>query len=150
VPPLLAARYESVLATPGAAALVLVFAALVVGWSTLLPWAVALLGGAYVGSLFVEHVSTDLAAPGYGVALFLVYELAVWSLQERARVRVELRAHVLRAGAVVAIAVLGAAAGFAALAASSLRVSGGLVWEGIGVAAAAAAVALVTTSGRRG
>jgi ABC-type transport system involved in cytochrome c biogenesis permease subunit len=70
-----------------AIAFLLLVAAVVVGWPTLIPVAVALAGGLYATQLAVDDAPLDAASPGIAVLLFLSAELAYWSLDERAPLR---------------------------------------------------------------
>ena len=141
--PLRGDRFETALLVAGAAAVVLVLAALVLRSEPAATAAVVLLGCAYTGALFAGDVGVDLAAPAFGALLLLLHELVAWSLQERVRVAVEAAPHVVRAAGVAAVSVAGAALGVVALSTTALSVRGGLGWEVVGVAAAVAVVAVV-------
>lgn len=67
------------------ACLVLV-AALVLGWSSLVPVSVALVGGLYAAQLAIDDAALDTATPALAVLLLLSAELAYWSLDERSLV----------------------------------------------------------------
>ena len=95
-----------------AIAFVALVAALVRGWSSLVPVAVALTGGAYAIELAVDDAPLDVAAPAVAVGLLLTAELAYWSLDERNRVRGDAgdglrRAALVALGGVAAIVVAG-------------------------------------------
>jgi hypothetical protein len=95
-----------------AIAFVALVAALVRGWSSLVPVAVALTGGAYAIELAVDDAKLDVAAPAVAVGLVLTAELAYWSLDERNRVRGDAgeglrRAALVALGGVAAIVVAG-------------------------------------------
>jgi hypothetical protein len=64
------------------ACLVLV-AALVLGWTSLVPVSVALVGGLYAAELAIDDAPLDAATTGMAVALLVAAELAYWSLDER-------------------------------------------------------------------
>lgn len=66
-----------------AVAFLTLVAAVVLGWSSLVPVAVALVGGAYAAELAIDNASLDLAAPAVAVGLLFAAELAYWSLDER-------------------------------------------------------------------
>jgi hypothetical protein len=72
----------------GAAFLALV-AAIVLGWSALVPLAAALAGGLYGVELAIAEAPLDVAAPAVAAGLLLSAELAYWSLEERVRWRGE-------------------------------------------------------------
>jgi len=69
-----------------AVALVLLVAALALGWSPLVPLAIAAAGGLYAAQLAVDDRSLDASAPVIATGLLLVAELAYWSLEEREHV----------------------------------------------------------------
>jgi hypothetical protein len=95
----------------GAVALVALVAAIVLGWSPLVPAAAALGGGLYGVELAIADAPLDLAAPAVAVGLLLSAELAYWSLEERTRWRGEAGAGFRR---VAVVALLGVAAFFVA------------------------------------
>ena len=65
-----------------AVAFLALLAAIVVGWPSLVPVAVALVGGMYAAELAIEDAPLDVATPALAVALLLTAELAYWSLDE--------------------------------------------------------------------
>jgi hypothetical protein len=78
-------------------------AAIVRGWPSFVPIAVALVAGGYAAELAIDDAALDLAAPAVAVGIFLAAELAYWSLDERSRVRAD-RGEGLRRAALVAAA----------------------------------------------
>jgi hypothetical protein len=60
-------------------------AAIVLAWPSLVPVAVALVGGLYAAELAIADAPLDPATPVLAVALLLMAELAYWSLDERYR-----------------------------------------------------------------
>ena len=66
-----------------AVAFLALVAALVLGWPSLVPVAVAVAGGFYALELAIDHAPLDLTAPAVAVGLLLAAELAYWSLDER-------------------------------------------------------------------
>ena len=70
-----------------AVACVALVAGVVIGWSRLIPVAVALVGGLYAAQLAIDDAPLDTAAPGMAVLLLLAAELAYWSLDERTRLQ---------------------------------------------------------------
>jgi hypothetical protein len=68
-----------------AAAFLALVAAIVLGWSALVPLAAALAGGLYGVELAIADAPLDVAAPAIAAALLLSAELAYWSLEERVR-----------------------------------------------------------------
>ena len=122
--------------------------ALVLGQAASVTVAVALLGGAYGCSLLVGPRGLDAWAPLEATALVLAAELAYWSLELRPWVEGE-PGIVIRRAAIVGVTGAGTlAVGAAVLAAALAPVRGGVAWEAIGVAAAAAALALVVRLSR--
>jgi hypothetical protein len=60
-------------------------AAVVRGWSALVPVSVTIVGGMYAAGLAIDDAALDLAAPAVAVGLYLAAELGYWSLDERTR-----------------------------------------------------------------
>jgi hypothetical protein len=60
-------------------------AAIVLGWSSLVPVALALAGGIYAVELAIADAPLDAAAPAVAVGVLVAAELAYWSLDERER-----------------------------------------------------------------
>ena len=67
----------------GAAAFVALVAAVVLGWSALVPVAAAIGGGLYAAELAIDDAPLDVAAPAVAAGLLLCTELAYWSPEER-------------------------------------------------------------------
>lgn len=134
-----------------AAAVGLLALALAGGWPALLPWPVALLGGAYVASLELrpDDGAIDAAAPVYGAALLLLAELAYWSLELRGPGREERRLVARRAAALAGLALLSLLLGALVVTVTAVPLGGGAAWDAVGVAAAAAALALIVHLARR-
>ena len=129
------------------AALVLL-AALVNGWPSLVPFAVVLAGGTYAGQLALDDAPLDAAAPTIAVGLLLSAELAYWSLDERERIPGE-PGESLRRAVFVALLGLGAfLVGAALLALADIARAGGIALDLIGAAAAVAALATILVAAR--
>jgi hypothetical protein len=132
-----------------AVALVVLVAALVLGWARLIPVSLLLLGGAYATYLGVDDVAVDPAAPALAAGLVVTAELAYLSLEEAQGIR-PAAGEVWRRAAFVAGLGLGAlilSGGVLALAdAASTR---GLAIDLLGAMAAAAALILVVALARR-
>ena len=148
-PPLIAGQVPELVAVPGALAAAAVVAALLTRWEALVLVAVAALGGAYTGALFLRGPDLDPRAPLYAGLLVLLPELAAWSAQSRPRIAAEPGVWRVRLGAIGLAAAAAVAAAGAALAITVVDISGGLAWEAAGVAAAVAALALIAGLGRR-
>ena len=124
-------------------------AALVLGWSPLVPASLVMLGGLYAAGLRVDEATLDGASPMFAAGLYVTAELGYWSLEEREGAKGE-PGDGLRHLAFVAA--LGLAALFVA---SALLVlvdtvrAGGLVLDVLGAAAAAAVLLAVVLLARR-
>lgn len=99
------------------AAAVAVAAAIGLGRARVLPWAVALMAGGYSLGLALDRLP-DAGAPVLAAVLWIVWELAHWSLEARDGVAWEREAAILRLGAIGAVAVGGGIIGAVALAAA--------------------------------
>jgi hypothetical protein len=132
----------------GAVAFLALVAAIVLGWSFLVPIAAALAGGLYGVELAIADAPLDVAAPAVAAALLLSAELAYWSLEERTRWRGEPGAG-LRRAALVALLGVGALIVAAALLAlvDAVRARG-LALDLLGALAAAAVLATVLAVAR--
>ena len=131
----------------GALGLVMVAAAFVGRWASLIPFAIAVVGAAYAVFLSVRAETLDPYAAAVAAGIFLAAELAFWSLEPRAA-----RAHrrvLLRRIASLALAVVatGLVAGSLLLVAGGT--TGGVALEAAGVAAAVALLAVVAVLAAR-
>ena len=138
-------RWWSLLLAVGGAALALLSAALVFGRAALLTWSLVLLGGEYALSLMLVNQGFDGRAPLYGGGLLAVAELGHWST-ERAWPPAGDTARRLVVTALLAIAAV--AAGSVLLAVATVGLTGGVGLEAAGVAAAVAALVLLTLLSR--
>jgi hypothetical protein len=130
-----------VFGTAGAVVLVL---ALALGRAGLVAPALVLLAAGYAATLVARNASVlDAAAPLVGCGLLLVAELAYWSVELAGAGREERPVLLRRLTAMLALAAAALALGAAVLAATALPIGGGLAWNLVGVAAAAAALALI-------
>jgi len=131
-----------------AVAAVVLLAAIVNAWSSLVPIAVAAAGGIYALELALDDAPIDLAAPAIAVGLFLTAELAYWSLDESERIPGD-PGDGLRRAAVVGL--LGVAA-FVVSSALLVLADGirarGLALDIVGAAAAVAALAAIALLAR--
>lgn len=122
----------------------LLLVCLATGWAAGIPWVIAGLAAEELVAFVLQGSAVDLRSPVMGVGLFLVSELAYWSLELRIAGRDEAGIHARR---VVLLAVLSAlalvAAAFPLLGALTVLQAGWLV-NVAGVAAAVVALALVT------
>jgi hypothetical protein len=134
----------------GAIAFLALVAAVVLGWSPLIPVAAVLAGGLYGAELAIADAPLDVAAPAVAAGLLVCAELAYWSLEERARWRGDAGEGVRR---VALVALLGVAAFVVAavlLALVDAVRARGLALDLLGAVAAVAALVLVVAAGRRG
>jgi hypothetical protein len=69
-----------------AVGLVVLVAALVRSWPTLVPVAIVLVCGGYAAELAIDDAPLDSSAPVVAAAVLLAAELAYWSLEEAERV----------------------------------------------------------------
>ena len=109
-----------------------------------------LLGGEYAASLALAGAEVDAAAPVVAAGLLGVAELAYWSLELRGPGREDGRVLVRRLAALAALAVLSLAVGSFVLLAAAVPPGDGVLWDAVGVAAAAATLAIVAALARRG
>lgn len=79
------AAFQQVGVRIGGLAFLALVAAIVLGWSSLVPLAAALAGGLYGVELAISDAPLDTAAPAVAAALLLCAELAYWSGEERTR-----------------------------------------------------------------
>jgi hypothetical protein len=128
------------------AACVLLALALAAGWTSLVPWPLVLLGGAYAWSIGRGEV--DQWSPLFAAGLLAIAELSYWSPELRGRVEDAERLNERRAGLIVALAIGTVACGGVVLAATSLRIGEGVAVDLLGVAAAVGALAVVASLAR--
>jgi len=132
-----------------AIALVALVAALVLGWSSLVPAALVLLGGMYGAELAIDDAPLDAATPLVAAGLLVTAELGYWTIEEREPVRAD-PGEGLRRMAFVAPLGLGALlVASLLLALVDVVRAGGLAIDLIGAAAAAAALLAVVIFTRR-
>jgi hypothetical protein len=130
-------------------ALLALVAAVVLGWSALVPASLVLLGAAYATRLYDDEVALDAGAPVLAAGLFLTAELGYWSLEERWGVRADAGDGLRHLGLVTLVALAGLIAAAVLLALADLARTGGLVVDLLGAVAAAAALLVVVLFARR-
>ena len=131
-----------------AVAVVALVAAVVQGWSWLVPAAIALAGGSYAIELAIDDAPLDVAAPVVAVGLLLAAELAYWSLDERSCVPGD-PGQGSRRAALVALGALSALVVASALLTLVDEVRGrGIALDLAGAAAAVAVVVTVLATAR--
>jgi hypothetical protein len=131
-----------------ALAAVVLLAAIVNGWSPLVPIAVAAAGGIYAAELAVDDAPIDMAAPAIAAGLFLAAELAYWSLDERERVSGDPGDGLRRATFVALLGVGSFVIATALLALADGISARGLALDVVGAAAAVAALATIAVLAR--
>ena len=124
-------------------------AAIVLGWSPLVPLAVALVGGTYAVELAIDDAPLDVSVPVIALSLLFAAELAYWSLDERCRAPGDAgqglrRAALVALGGVAAVVVAG---GLLVLV-DAVRTRG-LALDLLGALAAVAVLATLLLSSRR-
>ena len=123
-------------------------AAVVLGWSSLVPVSVGLLGAAYAIHLALDDPALDARAPLLAAGLLLAAELAYWSVAELQKVRTDAREQFRRLAVVVLLALAGLAVGAVLLAVADLVRTRGLAVDLLGASAAAGALALILLARR--
>ena len=141
-----AVRWANVAA--GTLACVLLTAGLALRRPAAVPLAVLALGAGYGVSLGVEGGALDGRAPALAAALFLLAELAYWSLELRDAVADEQGAYLRRIGLLSALALGALAVGAGLLALVDAGERGGVALEAVGALAAVAALAIVARATR--
>jgi len=134
----------------GGSALVLLVVSLVVGWTSGIAWTLAVLAATYAISLARSDESVlDPAAPLYGAGLLVMAELAYWSLELRGPGREETGVVLRRLAALAALALLSVLLGAFVFVVTAAPLGGGLLWDAVGVLAAAATVGILALLARR-
>ena len=150
VPVIRADRLDGLLAFVGGIGVVGFVYGLVRGRTWSVPWAVVFLGVAYTGSLFLPERGVDGEAPLVAAAFLLLAELAYWTLELRTPIDPE-PGMLERRTVLVATAGLGGLLVAAiAVAATAVRLGGGLAGDLLGIAAAIAVLAVVAHLAERG
>ena len=124
-------------------------AAVVLGWSSLVPASIVLIGSAYAVHLALDDPTLDTRAPLLAAGLLLAAELAYWSLEERQNVRTEAREQLRRLTVVAALALGSLFVGAVLLAVADVARTRGLAVDLVGAAAAAGALLLLVLVARR-
>ena len=124
-------------------------AALVLGWSPLVPASLALVGAVYATHLALDDPPLDVAAPALAAALLLTAELGYWSLDERRPARGEAGADLRRLAVVVGLGLTALLVSAVLLALVDLVRARGLALDLVGAGAAAGALLVFVLAGRR-
>lgn len=132
------------LLTLGAVALLAL--GLAVPLTSLIPWPLVILAGAYAWKL--GDASVDQWAPVYAGSLLVVAELAYWSVELRGRAQDAESLAERRATLIATLGLIAVGAGGLMLAATSLSIGVGIATDLLGVAAAVAALVIVAALAR--
>lgn len=136
---------HELLAILGVAALSVLAVSLASAWSAGILWSLLLLGGEYIGSLYTGSGPLNPGAPLYGGALFLLAELAYWSLDLRGLGPSAPDVQWRRTSRIALLALGGVALGELLLIVSTLAVEESLVLTVVGAAAAIGVLALLAS-----
>ena len=124
-------------------------AAVVLGWSPLVPAALSLVGAAYATHLALDDPPLDVRAAALAALLLLAAELAYWSLEEDDGVLADPGDALRRLGAVLVLAVSALLVAASLLALVDLVRARGLAIDLLGAAAAAGALLALVLAGSR-
>jgi hypothetical protein len=133
-----------------AVAVLVLLAALVLGWPRLLPASLVVLGAVYALYLSVDDVALDSLASLFAAGLLVTAELGYWSLEEREDVHVGPGEQLRRLAVVAGLGLAALVTSAALLALADALDAGGLAVDLLGAAAAAAALLIVVLFARRG
>jgi hypothetical protein len=137
----------TLLATLLAAALLVV--GLVLRWPIVIPAAVCVLATPYVAALGFEIDGLDTRAPLLAALLFVVAELAYWSLELRGMLADEPGTYLRRVALLAGLAVATIAGGTVVLAVVGAIAAQGTAIDLLGAAAAVSAIALLALAAVR-
>jgi hypothetical protein len=129
-------------------ALVVLVAALVLGWAPLVPLAIATVGGLYAAELALDSAPLDTAAPVVAAGLLLAAELSYWSLEEGEQVPGDPGAGLRRASFVAVLGLGALLAGASLLALVDAVQAEGLALDVVGALAAASILVAVGLAAR--
>ena len=129
-------------------ALVALVAAIMLGWSPLVPASIVVVGGVYAAQLAIDDASLDSAAPAFAAGLLMTAELAYWSLEERDGARGEEGAGLRHAAFVAGLGVATLLVASLLLALVDAVRTQGLAVDLLGAAAAAAALFAIVLAAR--
>jgi hypothetical protein len=133
-----------------AVAVLVLLAALVLGWPRLLPASLVVLGAVYALYLSVDDVALDSLAALFAAGLLVTAELGYWSLEEREDMHVDPGEQLRRLAFVAGLGLAALVTSAALLALADALDAGGLAVDLLGAAAAAAALLIVVLFARRG
>ncbi len=122
---------------------------LVLRLPTVIPAAVCVLATPYVAALGFELEALDTRAPLIAALLFLVAELAYWSLELRGTLADEPGTYLRRVALLALLAVVTIAGGTVVLAIVGAIAAQGIAFDLLGAAAAVGAIALLALAAAR-
>lgn len=124
-------------------------AALVLRRPAAIPAAIALLAAPYVAILVFETEGLDTGAPALAGALYVVAELAYWSLELRSRIADEPGTYLRRTAVLAGLALLAVALGTGLLVLVEVVAARGAAVDVLGALAAVGAIALLALAAPR-
>ena len=130
-------------------AAVLLAGGLVLRWPVLIPAAVCMLATPYVAALGFELDALDTRAPLIAALLFVVAELAYWSLELRGALADEPGTYLRRVALLALLAVVTIAGGTVVLAIVGAIAARGVAIDLLGAVAAVGAIALLALAAVR-
>ena len=130
-------------------AVVTLATALVLRLAAAIPVAIALLASPYVAVLAFEAEGLDTAAPALAGGLYLVAELAYWSLEVRGHIAAEPGTSLRRAAVLAGLVLLTIALGTGVLVLVEGVAARGIAVDVLGAAAAVGAIALLALAASR-
>jgi hypothetical protein len=149
VPVLRADRLDGLFLAAGGVAVAVLGYGLARGRASAVPWTLLLLGAAYGGALFLPERGVDEDAPLLALGFVLLAELSYWALELRTPLTSE-PGMLVRRAAIVAAAALGAlVVAVLSIAATAVPLGGGVLWDAVGVLAAAAVLLIVARLAER-
>ena len=124
--------------------------ALVLGWPSLIPVSLLLLGGMYGAELAFDDPALDGASPFFAAGLLVTAELGYWSLEERGSVQADVGEGFRRAAFVALLALGALLVGSLLLVLTDGVRAGGLAVDLLGAGAAGAVLLVVVVARRAG
>ncbi|HSC90958.1 MAG TPA: hypothetical protein VLB86_04815 [Gaiellaceae bacterium] len=137
------------LAAAGAAGVVLLLLAVALARGPLVAWGLIALAAQYAGGLAGREGAIDAGAPFVATALLLVAELGYWSVELAGTGREEAAVALRRLAALGVLAAGALALAGLVLAATAIPLAAAAGWNAVGIAAAAAVLALIARLARK-
>ena len=137
---------HDLLLSAGLFGLVLLGAGVIFRWSACIVWGTGLLGLEYVIGLMASHAGIDGRAALVGVALYLMSELAQWSIELRSPIQNDLDVYRWRATAMAGVAAGGGVLSTVPLLAAELPFPSHPLLTLVGTIAAVAVLVVLVSS----